>query len=79
LREQRTATQIRLLDGSVAVSLFLYVPVFRRLIEKGKEACNALSGFLPTLIGGQRDDIQFCEHRFASISSSPASYSLNLI
>jgi hypothetical protein len=43
------------------------------LIENGKEACNALPGFLPTLIGGQQDDIQFCKHRSASISLSPAS------
>jgi len=63
----------------VAVSLFLYVFVPRWLIEKGKAACNALPGFLPTLIGGQPDDFQFCKHRFAFLSLSPASYFLDLI
>ena len=53
--------QIRSPDGSVAVGLFLYVFVPLWLIENGKEACNALPGFMPTLIGGQRDDIQFCK------------------
>jgi hypothetical protein len=40
-----------------------------------KDACNALPGFLPTLTGGDGNDIQFCEHRFAS-TSHPTSWTL---
>ena len=37
---------------------------FGRVIDWGEDACNALPGFVPTLIGGDGDDIQFCKHRF---------------
>ena len=42
----------------------------RRVIDSEVEACNALPGFMPTLTGGDGDDMQFCEHRFSLTESA---------
>ena len=36
----------------------------RRVIDSEVGACSALPGFKPTLIGGDGDGMQYCEHRF---------------
>lgn len=51
------------------LSLDLASLCLRRLADNEVlDACVALPGFIPTLTGGDGDDTQFCEHRFASIS-----------
>jgi hypothetical protein len=46
------------------LSLDLVSLCLRRVVDSEVEACRALPGFMPTLTGGDGDDMQFCEHRF---------------
>jgi hypothetical protein len=46
------------------LSLDLTSLCLRRVIDSEVDACNALPDFMPTLTGGDGDDMQFCEHRF---------------
>ena len=59
-------------DGNVVVclSLELVSLCLRRVVDSELDACNSLPDFMPTLTGGDGDDMQFCEHRFSLTMSA---------
>jgi hypothetical protein len=52
------------------LSLDLVSLCLRRVIDSEVDACRALPGFIPTMTGGDGDDMQFCEHGFTLTGSA---------